>query len=61
LDFKVQISEAELTDFEEILAYSWANFPDTAERFGNALLTIDGHPGVRQTREKADPDLLSRG
>ena len=38
MDFKVRISEAALTDFEEILAYSWANFPDTAERFGNALL-----------------------
>lgn len=38
MDFKVRISEAALTDFEEIPAYSWANFPDTAERFGNALL-----------------------
>ena len=38
MDFKVRISEAALTDFEEILAYSWANFPDTVERFGNALL-----------------------
>jgi|SRR5947209_5449145 len=27
-----------LAEFEEILAYSWANFPTTAERFGNAIL-----------------------
>jgi len=38
VDFKVQISESALTDFEEILAYSWANFPNTAERFGVVLL-----------------------
>jgi hypothetical protein len=25
-------------DFEEILAYSWDNFPATAERFGEAIL-----------------------
>ena len=51
-----------MTDFEEILAYSWANFPDTAERFGNALLNhadllarfpyignpVEGRPGIRQ-------------
>jgi plasmid stabilization system protein ParE len=62
LDFKLRISEAALTDFQEILAYSWKNFPDTAERFGNALLNhayvlsrfpyigslVEGHPGVRQ-------------
>ena len=62
MDFKVRISEAALTDFEEILAYSWANFPGTAERFGNALLNhldllgrfpytgspVEGHPRVRQ-------------
>lgn len=38
MDFKVRISEAALTDFEEIPTYSWANFPDTAERFGNGPL-----------------------
>jgi plasmid stabilization system protein ParE len=38
LDYQVRISEAALTDFEEILAYSWANFPETTERFGIALL-----------------------
>ncbi len=62
MDFKVRISEAALTHFEEILAYSWANFPDTAERFGDALLNhldlierfpyigspVEGHPRVRQ-------------
>jgi plasmid stabilization system protein ParE len=62
LDFQVRISEAALTDFAEILAYSWANFPDTSERFGAALLNhlnllgtfpfigspVAGHEGVRQ-------------
>jgi plasmid stabilization system protein ParE len=62
MDFKVRISEAALTDFEEILAYSWTNFPDTAEQFGNALLNhagllasfpyigspVEGSPNVRQ-------------
>ena len=62
MDFQVRITEAALTDFEEILAYSWANFPATAERFGHAILNhvdllksfpyigspVDGRPGVRQ-------------
>jgi plasmid stabilization system protein ParE len=38
VDFQVRISEAALADFEEILAYSWANFPNSAERLGNAIL-----------------------
>ena len=38
MDFKIRITEAALADLEEFLDYSWANFPDTAERFGNALL-----------------------
>ena len=38
MDFQIRITEAALADFQEILAYSWANFPDSAERFGNALL-----------------------
>lgn len=38
MDFQIRISEAALTDFEEILAYSWARFPHTTERFGAALL-----------------------
>jgi plasmid stabilization system protein ParE len=60
--FQIRISEAALADFEEILAYSWANFPATAERFGTAILNhvdllrsfpyigipVDGPPGVRQ-------------
>jgi plasmid stabilization system protein ParE len=38
VDFQIRIAEAAVADFEEILAYSWANFPATAERFGNAIL-----------------------
>ncbi len=38
MDFQVRITEAALADFEEILAYTWANYPETAERFGTALL-----------------------
>ena len=62
MDFQIRITEAALAEFEEILAYSWANFPATAERFGNALLNhidllrsfpyigapVVGRPGVRQ-------------
>ena len=62
MDFQVRISEPALADFQDILYYSWANFPATAERFGNALLDhieilkrfpyigspIAGRPGVRQ-------------
>ena len=62
MDFQVRISEPALADFEEILDYSWANFPATAERFGHALLDhiellkrfpyvgspVAGRPGVRQ-------------
>ena len=60
MDFR--ITEAALADFQEILAYSWANFPDSAERFGNAILNhldilksfpyigspVASHPVVRQ-------------
>ena len=38
VDFQIRITEAALADFEEILAYAWANFPATAERFGSAIL-----------------------
>jgi plasmid stabilization system protein ParE len=38
VDFQVRITKAALADFQEILAYSWANFPDSAERFGLTLL-----------------------
>jgi plasmid stabilization system protein ParE len=62
VDFQIRITEAALADFEEILAYSWANFPATAESFGNAILNhlellktfpyigspVKGEPGVRQ-------------
>ena len=62
MDFQIGITEAALADFEEILAYSWANFPSKAEAFGNAILDhieilrtfpyigtrVAGRPGVRQ-------------
>ena len=62
MDFKIRISEPALADFEEILNYSWANFPAIAERFGHALLDhiellkrfpyvgspVADRPGVRQ-------------
>jgi len=38
VDFQVRISEAALAEFEEILAWSWANFPEETERFGNSIL-----------------------
>jgi plasmid stabilization system protein ParE len=62
VDFQIRISEAALAEFQEILAYSWANFPATTERFGNSILNhiellrhfpyigspVAGRPGVRQ-------------
>ena len=38
MDFQIRITKAALADFEEILAYSWADFAATSERFGTALL-----------------------
>jgi hypothetical protein len=38
VDFQIRITKAALADLEEILAYSWATFPATPERFGNAIL-----------------------
>jgi plasmid stabilization system protein ParE len=38
LDFQVRITEAALKELEEVLAFSWEQYPDTAERFGIALL-----------------------
>ena len=38
MDFQVRITKSALANLEEILAYSWANFPATTQRFGNALL-----------------------
>lgn len=62
MDFQIRITETALADFEEILEYSWNNFPDTTERFGNELLShidllkkfpfigsrVEGRSGVRQ-------------
>ena len=62
MDFQIRLTEAALADFEAILAYSWANFPASAERFGDAILNhiqllrsfpyigslVKGRPGVRQ-------------
>lgn len=62
MDFQVRITEAALADFEEILAYSWARFPEASERFGTAILNhihllksfpysgapVAGRTGVRQ-------------
>ena len=62
MDFQIRFTEGALADFEEILAYSWANFPTGAEQFGNAILNhiellrrfpyigcrVMGRPGVRQ-------------
>ena len=38
MDFQLTFAESALVDLEEILTYPWTNFPDTAERFGAALL-----------------------
>lgn len=62
MDFQIRITETALAEFADILAYSWANFPATAERFGNSILNhidllkrfphigspVRGRPGVRQ-------------
>ena len=62
MDFQILYSEPALADLEEILFYSWSKFPETAERFGIALLNhvdllrsfpyvgslVTGQPGVRQ-------------
>ena len=62
MDFQIRITKAALADFEGILAYSWANLPGSAQRFGNAILDhiellrsfpyigspVKGRPGVRQ-------------
>ena len=32
MDFQLTFAESALVDLEEILTYSWTNFPDTAER-----------------------------
>ena len=62
MDFQIRITKTALDDFEEILAYSWVNFPATTERFGNAILDhinllkrfpyigspVERRPGIRQ-------------
>ena len=62
MDFKIRISEPALEELEQIVEYSWANFPATAEHFGTAILNhlellgsypyigspISGRPHVRQ-------------
>jgi plasmid stabilization system protein ParE len=62
VDFQIRVAETALADFEAILAYSWANFPENTERFGNAILnhidllksfpnlgaSVAKRPGVRQ-------------
>ncbi|MEO7142350.1 MAG: type II toxin-antitoxin system RelE/ParE family toxin [Bryobacteraceae bacterium] len=62
MDFQIRITETALADFEEVLDYSWLNFPAAAERFGNAILNhidllksypfigspVVGHPSVRR-------------
>ena len=61
MDFQVRFAKAALADFEEILAYTWDNFPATAKQFGDAILNhidllkrfpyigspLDGRDGVR--------------
>jgi plasmid stabilization system protein ParE len=50
VDFQLRITEIALADFEEIIAYSWTNFPATTQRFGNAILDhlnlLKTHPYV---------------
>ena len=62
MDFQIRISDPALADFEEILEYSFINFPRSAESFSNALLNhisllktfpyvgspVAGRPGIRQ-------------
>jgi plasmid stabilization system protein ParE len=38
LDFRIEISEPALTDFQEIVEYSWNHFPHAAERLPDELL-----------------------
>jgi plasmid stabilization system protein ParE len=39
VDFRIRFSEDALDDLREILAYSWANFPETTEQFGETILS----------------------
>jgi plasmid stabilization system protein ParE len=46
VDFQVRFSAPALADLEDVLEYSWANFPATAEAFGNGLLNHVGLLGT---------------
>jgi hypothetical protein len=46
VDFQIRITEAAPANFEEILAYPWAKFPATTERFGNAIPNHDTRAAV---------------
>ena len=43
MDFEIRITS--LGYFEEILYYSWTNFPGTSERFANGVLNHLDHCG----------------
>ena len=40
MDFQVRFSEAALADLKALVEYSWTRFPESAERFGSALLDL---------------------
>lgn len=62
MDFKIRYTEDAVADLEELLAYSWAQFPETTETFVRGIVdAIDrlkrfprigppmrGKPGVRE-------------
>ncbi len=62
MESKIRYTEDALADLEEILAYSWARFPDTTDKFISGLfaaidrlrrfpklgLPIRGRPGRRE-------------
>lgn len=46
MDCQIQISVEALAEFQEIIEYSWLNFPESSEQFGNDLLD---HLGILRT------------
>ncbi|MDQ2775425.1 MAG: type II toxin-antitoxin system RelE/ParE family toxin [Acidobacteriota bacterium] len=62
MDFKIRLTETALTDFEEVVGWSWENHEDTSERFARSLLNhlrlleglpflgvpVRGYPGIRK-------------
>ena len=60
--FRIRYTEPAIAHLKEILACSWASFPETTEQFGKALLDhidllerfpyiggkVPGRPGIRQ-------------